>query len=205
MSPFLTIWTRPRETVRTILLQNPELYVTLLACLAGIKETLDRAAMRNMGDKTPVPIVVASALILGPLSGLFSLWMFSHLVLWAGRWMGGTASRDHLKTAIAWASVPVVVALPLWIPQLALFGPDLFTKETPRLDAHPLLLIPLIAYGLVEAVFGMWAFVLLCHTVAEVQGFSSAWRGFRNVFLAGAMVVVPLLLLALVVMISMKH
>jgi hypothetical protein len=72
----------------------------------------------------------------------------------------------------------------------------MFTEETPRLDAQPALGIPLIALSLLEVVLGVWTFVLLCHTIAEVQGFRSAWRGLGNVVLAGAVIVVPLLLFA---------
>ena len=143
----------------------------------------------------PIAVIIGIACVLGPLGGLLSLWVSSHLLRWTGRWIGGTANREHLKTAIAWATVPAVFALPLWIPELLLFGSDLFTEETPRLDAQPLLWIPFISLAVVELVLGVWSLVILCHTVAEVQSFRSAWRGLGNVLLAGAVIIVPLLLL----------
>ncbi|MCA9133222.1 MAG: hypothetical protein KDA45_08705, partial [Planctomycetales bacterium] len=111
----------------------------------------------------------------------------------SGTWIGGAGNREHIKTAIAWASVPSVFALPLWIPQLLLIGSDMFTTETPRLDAQPMLLIPFLALAFAEIVLGVWAFVLLCNTIAEVQGFRSAWRGLGNLILASALIIVPLL------------
>ncbi|QDV61650.1 Yip1 family protein [Crateriforma conspicua] len=199
LRPFRTIWTSPRRTVRQIVSINPKLHVVLLACLAGVGETLDRASTRNAGDDLPLAAILGIAILIGPLAGLFSLWIGSHLVRFSGSWIGGVASREHIKTAIAWASVPSIAALPLWIPQIVLFGSDLFTQETPGLEAQPMLLIPFLAFALVELVLGVWAFVLLCNTIAEVQGFRSAWRGFGNLILAGAVVVVPLLGLVLVV------
>lgn len=190
--PFWTIWTRPRQTVRQIITVDPELHVLLLVCLAGIGEALDRASMRNVGDVLPVAAIIAIACVFGPLGGLLSLWIGSHLIRLSGTWIGGLAPREHIKTAIAWASVPSVFALLLWIPLILLFGSDMFTEETPRLNSQPALLIPFLGIVLAELVLAVWGFVLLCNTIAEVQGFRSAWRGLGNIMLAGAVVVIPL-------------
>ena len=170
----------------------------LLVCLPGIGDTLNRASVGNAGDKMPMGAIIGVACLLGPLVGLLRLWISSHLIRWSGSWIGGTATREHLKTAIAWASVPEVFALLLWIPQLLLFGSDMFTEEKPRLDARPVLWIPFIAIVLLEVVLGVWTLVLLCHTIAEVQGFRSAWRGLGNIVLAGAVIVVRCSSLSLV-------
>lgn len=195
---FLTIWFSPRETVRRIVSENPSLHVTLLACLFGVSQALDRASMRNAGDKLPLPVILGVAVVLGPLGGLLAFWIYSHLVRWTGRWIGGTATRETIKTALAWGFVPVVCSLPLWILELLLFGSELFQEEMPRVQAQPLLLIPLLGLMFIELSLGIWSFVLTCNTVAEVQGFRSAWRGFGNILLGAAVVVVPLVLLALV-------
>jgi hypothetical protein len=193
LKPFRTIWTRPRDTVRRIIAVNPELHVVLLICLAGIGQTLDRASMRNAGDKMPMAAIIGVACVFGPLGGLFSLWVGSHLIRLSGNWIGGVGNREQIKTAIAWASVPSVFALPLWIPQIVLFGSDMFTAQTPRLDAQPNLWIPFLAITLAEIVLAVWAYVMLCNTIAEVQGFRSAWSGLGNIILAGAIIIVPLL------------
>ena len=194
LRPFQTIWLHPRKTVRSIVAFNPEMHVLLLVCLAGIGEALDRASNKNAGDSMPLGAIFALAFVLGPLSGLIGLWIGSYLIRISGEWLGGNAPREHIKTAMAWSSVPAVFALPLWIPQLLLIGEEMFTTNTPRLDAQPALLIPFLGIALVELVLGIWGFVLLCNTVAEVQGFRSAWRGFGNLILAGLIVFVPLMI-----------
>lgn len=192
LKPFRTIWTRPRATIRWIVATDPKLHVVLLVCLSGIGETLDRASMRNAGDQLPLSTILGIALVLGPLAGLIGLWISSHLIRLAGAWMGGVAPREHIKAAIAWSSVPAIVAMVLWIPQIVLFGSDMFTTHTPRLDAQPELWAVLLGIALVEMTLGIWSFILLCKTIAEVQGFRSAWRGFANIFFAGALIIVPL-------------
>jgi hypothetical protein len=171
----------------------------LLVCLASIVDSLNRASTRNAGDRMPLAAIIGVACVLGPLGGLIGLWIGSHLIHLTGRSIGGVAPREYIKTAMAWAFVPVVFTLPLWIAQILIFGSDMFTEEMPRVEAQPVLLIPFLAIAAIEAVLGLWAFVLLCNTIAEVQGFRSAWRGFGNLLLAGAVVVLPLMLIVIIV------
>lgn len=185
LNPWRTIWTAPRATVRRIAAVNPRLHVLLLTCLAGVGQSLDRASMRNLGDQFSLPTIFGIAAVGGPLGGLFGLWLISHLIRLTGNWIGGRGDRDRIKTAMAWASVPSVCSLAIWIPQIVLFGSDMFTEQTPRIDSQPQLLMAFWAMAVADVVLGLWAIVLLCNTVAEVQGFRSAWRGLLNLLLAG--------------------
>lgn len=94
-----------------------------------------------------------------------------------------TGESEQVRAAIAWSSVPLIWALLLWIPELVLFGQDLFTSSTPRLDANPLLAVALIGFGLVELTIGIWAIVVFLKCLGQVQGFS-AWRALGNALLA---------------------
>jgi hypothetical protein len=129
---------------------------------------------------------------------LFQLWIASHLIRLTGFWLGGEGNREHLKAAIAWSLLPSAWMLAFWAAQLLLLGGEMFTAETPRLDAQPILWIPLGATVLGEMTLGIWSFVLLCHSVAEVQGYRSAWRGLGNLLLAWLVVFIPLLALMFV-------
>lgn len=54
-------------------------------------------------------------------------------------------------------------------------------------------------FGFAEAVLGVWSLVLLAKTVAEVQGYSSAWKGLGNVVMSVLVVLAPLVALLTVV------
>jgi len=193
-APWWTVWTAPRETIRRIVDYNlglgplgPGLSVLALLAVNGIGQSLGRAAQRNAGDEMPASALTVAVLVGGTLGGVFGGWLLSHLLRISGWWIGGTSDRRGLLTALAWASVPTVAATALWIPQLAVAGMDLFTSATPRIDASPLAAIVLIVCGVVGGVLGTWSFVLMCNTVAEVQGYRSAWAGFGNLLLAGVL------------------
>lgn len=195
LSPFRTIWTSPRKTIRQIVATDPELHVLLLIGLAGMSESLDRASTRFAGDKMPLGVILAVACVFGPLGGLFGMWIYSHLIRISGNWLEGRGDYEEIKSAIAWSSVPHVTGLAIWIALILLLGHELFTKETPYLDAHPTLALVVLALFLAQMVLALWSMVLLCNTVAEVQGYRSAWRGLANLFLAGALLAVPLFIL----------
>jgi hypothetical protein len=94
--------------------------------------------------------------------------------------------------------VPQVVALLLWVPLLLLLGSEAFTAESPRLEAQPWLWIPIGTAALAEFVLTIWSLVLLPHSIAEVQGYRSAWRGLGNLVLASMVIFVPLLVIGIV-------
>jgi len=98
---------------------------------------------------------------------------------------------DEVRAALAWASVPMVAALLVWLPEAWLFGRDLFTAAQPRIDANPLAFLGLT---LLELALGVWSLVLACKTIGQVHGFS-AWRGAATMLISVLLVVVPLFLL----------
>ena len=191
-NPWLSIWLHPRSTIQAIIDRDPGHLVVPLAMLSGISQVLDKASSRNLGDEMGMPALLATCLLGGVFTGVVGLYVFGALARVAGRWLGGTGTSQHLRTAIAWAAVPTAVGLALWIPEYMVFGRDLFSAETPRIDAHPILLLE---FALLEFALAMWSLVILCKGVGQVHGFS-AWRGLGTIVIAVLLVVVPLLLLA---------
>lgn len=194
LNPWLSIWTRPRATIQQIVDTDPERLVPLLAGVAGISNALDRASMKNLGDKFELPSILLMAVGWGVIGGIIGLLLFAALLRWTGAWIGGKASQEQLRAAIAWSNVPVIVGLPLWVAELVLFGRELFTSETPRIDADLTLTFTLLGMGLAQLVLGVWALVVYLKCVGQVQGFS-AWKAAWNTLIAAVVVVVPLLAL----------
>ncbi len=204
MDALLDIWIHPRRTVRAILDENPDRLVLLLIGLSGIDQTLTNASNRNLGDTLPLAGILAVAILLGPLGGLFGVWIVSHLIVWTGRWLKGAAPAGHVRAALAWGTVPNVFALIVWAGQIGVFGNEMFTKETPRIDAAPVALAAFYLLLFVQMALGIWSTVLACNTVAEAQGFRSAWLGLANLLLAGLVILVPVVALVLLI-VALTH
>lgn len=197
-NPWLTIWSDPRATIRHLLSTEPDHMVFPLAALTGVAQVLDRAIGSGMGDFASMMAVVITVLIFGSILGIIFLFITSWLIAWTGGWIGGRAGSEEVQTAYAWASVPAVAGLVLWTPAMVVFGPELFTTDTPRMEANPALALLLILFAFSQITLKVYALVLLCGGVAEVQGFSSAWKGFGNVVLASVVLVGVFLVLGVV-------
>ena len=197
LNPWFSIWTKPRATIQQIVETDPQRLVLLLAALGGFSTVLDRASMRNMGDRLEWPMLFLVAAIVGPLAGIVTLYLGGVLLRWTGRWIGGQASSQHIRAAMAWSSVPEIWALLLWIPELALFGQELFTSTTPLLDANPSLNIAMLGFAALGILMAVWQFVIFLKCLGQVQGFS-AWKALGNSIMASMVVLLPIIIIVAV-------
>jgi len=193
-NPWTSIWFKPRKTIQQIVDTNPEQMVLMLAGLSGISQVLSRASMRNAGDTVGLSTILSLAIILGPIGGIISLYISSALLKWTGKWIGGRATVVKIRAANAWASLPSVVALIFWFPQLAVFGREIFMSSTPTLDATPALAFVLLICGVSFMILGVWQIIIGLNCLAQVQEFS-VWKALGNIILAFLVIFVPLLLL----------
>jgi hypothetical protein len=197
LNPWFSIWTKPRATIQQIVATNPQRLVLLLAALGGLSTVLDRASMRNLGDKLDWPVLLLIAAVVGPIAGIATLYIGGALLRWTGNWIGGQGSALHIRAAMAWSSVPEIWGLLLWIPALAVFGQELFTSTMPRVEANPSLNIVLLGFAAISLVIGIWQFVVFLKCLGQVQGFS-AWKALGNSIMASMVVLFPIIIVVVV-------
>ena len=196
LNPWFSMWLHPRQTIRQIVSTNPDRLVVLLAAVGGIAEALTNAASDSKGDDISLQAILLTALFGGPIMGIVGLWLGGLLLRWTGGWLGGQADTRSVRTALAWANVPLIWSLLLWGPALLFFGAELFTTATPAIDASSMFAGLYLVFTLGIGVVSLWALVAFFHALGEVQGFS-AWKALGNSILAGLVVAIPLLVLAL--------
>lgn len=197
-NPWFTIWTRPRATIQSIVSRDPTYLVIPLAALSGVSHTLDRASTKNLGDSFGLPALFAFSIVMGIISGIVGLYLFGFLLRVTGKWLGGQGSPVNIRAAIAWSSVPIVWALLLWVPELLVFGKDLFTTIAPSIADRPMVYLGFVSLELVAAI---WGGVVLCKTLGQVQGFS-AWRALGSLALAVLMFTAAILLMVVLLLIA---
>ena len=192
LNPWFSMWLHPRRTIRQIAATNPDRLVLFLAAVGGIVEALMNASSDSKGDNMSLQAILLTALIAGPLMGIVGLWLGGFLLRWTGGWLGGQADTRSVRTTLAWANVPLIWSLLLWIPALLLFGAELFTKATPTIEASSMLSSLFLGFSTGTTVIGIWSFVVFLHALGEVQGFS-AWKALLNTILAMLAVALPLI------------
>lgn len=191
LNPWFSMWIKPRATIQQIVDTNPEYLVLLLAMLGGVSQGLDRATGQSLGDQMPLMAVLGVAIVGGAVGGIIQLYIGGALLRWTGGWIGGQATSQYLRTAVAWSNVPLVWGLIIWVLAIAVFRQELFSDAMPRTEADPRLLYVLLAFGVINITLGIWSVVLLVKGVAQVQGFS-AWKGLGNVVLASLVIIIPI-------------
>lgn len=187
------IWFKPKRTLSYILQNQPEKYVPVLLCLGGIVRAIDRASMKGMGDKMSTITVLVMALVGGGLFGWITYYFYGWLLSVTGRWISGNGSAANFRTVIAWALIPSIFTLLLLLPELLIFGDDLFRSE--RTNTSTFHDVIWIVFGLLEAVLGTWTIVILVKGVSLVQNFA-AGKAIVNILLPGLLIVGPIILLA---------
>ncbi|MEW6356784.1 MAG: YIP1 family protein [Planctomycetota bacterium] len=200
LNPWVSIWTKPRATIQQIVNTDPERLVLLLAAIAGAIRVLDRASAKDLGDKIDWSVIFLIAAIAGPVGGIISLYIGGALIRWTGTCIGGMAPAQHIRAAMAWSSVPVIWVSVVWIPELALFGREMFTSKMPSLDANPSLGLALFGFAAIEVIGGIWAGIVFLKCLGQVQGFS-AWKALGNAILAGLVIAVPIVAIVIAVVV----
>lgn len=199
-NPWITIWLRPRATMRRILDSDPVAHVWLLGAAGGIAQGFRAINTDEYGaaPELSVGAVVLISIIVGALSGVVALLVMPYLLRWTGRWLGGEGSLVNLRASLAWAQVPGIWGLALHAVLIAAFGRQLLDGTVAEsLDSGGTAAF-FLAVTLAIAVIAVWQLFTTIKTVAEASGFS-AWRAFFNLLLAGIVAVLILLTVMLVV------
>nr|WP_315022502.1 Yip1 family protein [uncultured Aminipila sp.] len=201
MNPWFSMWTKPSKTMRYIINDNPRKYIIPLAMIYGVLTALDKASLKSMGDTFSFWSILLIAIVGGSIGGICYVYLDAILLRWTGTWIGGKGSTEHIRAAITWGSIPYIIVSVLWIPELILYGEELFTTATPTIDASISLSMLLIALGMIEFVFSIWSVIVGLKCLGEVQGFS-AWKALGNSILAGLVILVPVIIVIILIVIT---
>jgi hypothetical protein len=175
ITPFFTIWTEPRATIRRIVDTDPTRYVIGLATIGPAISTLTSLWSKALGDNSNLsafwPISVLLYAAAAAALGVLSLYLGGAVWRWAGSLLGGVASSVEVRAAIAWSSVPgiagaviALIAILLGLPM-----PQMTAQGMPRVDPA------FYRITTFEGIIGIWSLVVLLKCIGEVHRFS-AWR-----------------------------
>jgi hypothetical protein len=195
---WLKIWIKPRETMRKII-NHPtnNFQVVLLVLLGGFVYALNQAAGKSMADTLPL-IALFLPMIVGTVIGAaFYYFVIGGLFYWVGTLLGGTGTYRGVRLSLAYAYIPMVVTLVIWIPSLILFGIENFTTDTPRMNSSIGLFITFVIFTVIKVVIWIWSIFIYLKCLGEAHKFS-AWRALLTVVLP---IIVLLLIFTLVVVV----
>lgn len=182
-NPWLTIFTKPRMTIKAIVGFNPNFRLIWLSAIYGFCSLLGIAQNFGLGENRGTISVIWPVLILAPLWGYLLFSFSSWFVFIAGKLLKGQASFKNLRAAYAWSNVPLFINAVLWIVLIGFFGFGLFSESILRGMLTPALSFFLMAVIFSQLVFSVWSLIIYIISVAEVQQFSIL-KALINIFLA---------------------
>jgi hypothetical protein len=191
ITPFITIWTQPRATIRRIVDADPTRNVVLLAAvgpgLNALAGQWSKALSNNANLSVLWPLWVAGVVALQAALGVVALYLTSAVFRWSGGLLGGVASRVDVRAALAWSQVPAIVAeiILLVVVLMGVPMPVPTPGELPHIDPSFYKIL------LFEAVFGLWGLVISLKCIGEVHRFS-AWRALVAILIPPLMVALVL-------------
>jgi hypothetical protein len=194
---FTKIWLSPREVLKYIHENKYNKYVTVLLILSGIAKAFDNASAKNTGDNLSLWMLVVACIVGGALFGWISYYLYAALISWTGKWLKGQGDTSSLIRVLAYSSIPAIVALIFYIPQIIVYGDDLFKSNRHTADIN--WISSGIVYGsmALEFCLGILSVRLSVIAISEVQKFSIG-KSILNIFLSALVIVIPIVILVLV-------
>ncbi|MBS0626223.1 MAG: YIP1 family protein [Verrucomicrobia bacterium] len=188
-NPWLEIWTRPRDTIRKIVAENPNQSIWLLAAIYGFGSLLNNAQTLALGHTISLFGIFIVTVLLCALWGyiFFSVW--SAVVYWVGKLFKGQGTFQTVRAAYAWSCVPLIFNVFFWIVLGFVFGSELFmvNQGGPALGNGFLALLFVVLIS--RLVLSIWSLVIYFNALAEVQQYSIL-KSILNVVIASILLFV---------------
>jgi hypothetical protein len=184
---FHTVWSlmyAPGSAFRRIVLSRNKNYSLLLSSLLGIALVYAVAWFKNLGHTLPNLFgLLAAGFVAGPLVGLLFVFLFSLIMVWLGKALGGKGVRRNMFAVVAYASFPIVLTLVFVFPiEVAIFGAYLFDNNPPPLVINPVAYVTLLG---LDALGVIWSWLLVVEGAIVAHGLT---RG-RALLLAAMLIV----------------
>jgi hypothetical protein len=198
ITPFFTIWTEPRATIRRIVETDPTRNVIALAAIGPAISALvgqwSAALNSSTGMSVMWPIWVAVRVVIQAALGVVLLYILGAVFRWSGSILGGVASRVEVRAAMAWSQVPAITAEIVLL--IALLTGVPVPYPTPGTVPH----IDPAFYKvmLVEGVLGIWGLVVSLKCMGEAHRFS-AWRALVAILIPPLIVIVAIGVIVLLI------
>lgn len=195
ISPWWGIWIQPRQTIRYLVDSDPKMHFWVLVVFYGVVRVVSWGMQIGIGDFFQPAEVALFILAVGPLAGIFGIFVIGSLLQISGRMFGGEATGPQIRAVLAWGVVPMsVLSLVGMFPLLLMFGSRVFVGSDPQVAAilfgeggvGQFLNSGLGAWwAMLEGAGSLYSLVTIVRGYAEVQQFG-IWKALGTFFIAVA-------------------
>lgn len=181
--PWLSIWTKPKQTVRAVINYNVRYRFFILSVLYGLPTVLQTAQNLSLGSVLSLPAILIGSIIASPILGAIGLLLCSLFLTWTGRWIGGRGSFLEMRCAVSWTNATNIVTVLVWVALIGQFKEIIFYEGFVKMPMTMTESAWLTAYFFIQLIVSIWSFILLLFAVSEVHRFS-VWKALLNIVIA---------------------
>lgn len=192
LNPFLSIWMKPRQTVRQVIDEKRSGFIFLLLVLTGYSAVLIAVMDTEANNELGLWSILLGGLIFSPLIAAIGNMIGAIVCLWIGKIFKGNATYDELFRAMLAGQLIYVWLIPILLLWIFLWPSSYFTVSIDAYSGMDLVL-NLVLSGILFVV-SIWTFVIQSKAVGEAHGLS-AWKG-------AAILLIPLGIILLLVALS---
>jgi hypothetical protein len=119
---FVKIWVEPRQTLRSILDEQPGYHVWTFVLVYAVLSAFQPLLFVPFLGRLPLDLLFLGALLFSIAFDVILLFFFSGFWYLIGKWMGGKGTFKGVMTAYAWSYPPALIGVLFqqlaYIPQL---------------------------------------------------------------------------------------
>jgi hypothetical protein len=171
IQPLKDVWLRPRRVFRELAARPIGIADYLLASAQGIGNCFVLYRTEAFQSHASVGEILGNSLLIGPIAGVASMFLFATIYARLGLRGGGKSTRDQVFHVLAYGGIPVVVALGIWALTALLVGDAAFV-DTPTAQVDGFLLVILRLQFAAYMFLSLWSLVLQVMGFSEIQGFT---------------------------------
>jgi len=199
LNPFLSVWTKPKETIRQIVETKTIWFAIFIGAIGGIGSLLSGFQDSGISPTLSFGLILVLSFIAGPIIGALSSLITGAFYTWVGRLLGGTGEMKDMIKATAAMYIPLIPMAIVYIIFALVYGELFFVAPEPL--SYELSSIPTGAYMLLISIslfFGIWSTIIACKGIGIVHNFSS-WRGLGTILILAVIVFITSLVVGLLV------
>jgi hypothetical protein len=175
LNPWISMWNRPRSTIRAIAYNRPSYGIYTLSIIYALQAFFFYSNWWSLGIRSQHPFYLTIGIALSPIIGLLWLYIMGELFYLTGLFFfKGVATRRQVRAAVAWSVIPFTISFLMWM-LLFFWSPEFaFIQDAGDYSSIFITLITLICK--------FWSLVLIVQCLREIQNFSPL-KAIANVVL----------------------
>ncbi len=177
MNPFLTIWTKPNETVRYVIQEKNLVFGILVTAIASLSSSVFLFADTGLMDNFSLPVILLLSVLISVIFSIPFYFINGAAYLLIGKMLGGVGRYRKVCLAVSNGSLPSLAMLPVSILAVVLYGKDLYKEPADMFAITNMSPGFYLFYSLVMLGVSIYGIVILSKAIGAVHQFS-ALRGF---------------------------